>query len=62
MHHTKIGAALCPSYVHATLHDPLAASLHARRLVLVRADGHAAWRGDAMPSDPIAVIDRVRGA
>jgi hypothetical protein len=33
-----------------------------RRLVLVRPDGHVAWRGDASPADPLAVIDRVRGA
>jgi len=30
--------------------------------VLVRPDGHVGWRGDASPSDPAAVIDRLRGA
>jgi 2-polyprenyl-6-methoxyphenol hydroxylase-like FAD-dependent oxidoreductase len=45
-----------------TLHEPAAAALYARRLVLVRPDGHVAWRGDDMPGDPVAVIDRVRGA
>jgi 2-polyprenyl-6-methoxyphenol hydroxylase-like FAD-dependent oxidoreductase len=35
--------------------------LYRRRLVLVRPDQHIAWHGDAI-SDPIAVIDRVRGA
>jgi 2-polyprenyl-6-methoxyphenol hydroxylase-like FAD-dependent oxidoreductase len=39
-----------------------AATLYARRLVLVRPDGHVAWRGDAAPDDPLAVIDRIRGA
>ena len=42
--------------------DPKAAELYERRLVLVRPDGHVAWRGDAAPSDPLALIDRVRGA
>ena len=39
-----------------------AAALYARRLVLVRPDGHVAWRGDTAPDDPLAVIDRIRGA
>jgi hypothetical protein len=33
-----------------------------RRLVLVRPDGHVAWRADAEPQDARAVIDCVRGA
>jgi hypothetical protein len=39
-----------------------AAALYGRRLVLVRPDGHVAWRGDRPPEDPGAVIDCVRGA
>jgi hypothetical protein len=39
-----------------------AARLYERRLVLVRPDGHVAWRGDDVPADPVVVIDRVRGA
>jgi 2-polyprenyl-6-methoxyphenol hydroxylase-like FAD-dependent oxidoreductase len=31
-------------------------------LVLVRPDQHVAWRGDRPPTDPLAVVDRVRGA
>jgi hypothetical protein len=42
--------------------DPDVAALYERKLVLVRPDGHVAWRGDALPTDPFAVIDRVRGA
>ncbi len=32
------------------------------RLVLSRPDQHVAWRGNMAPSDPLALIDRVRGA
>ncbi len=39
-----------------------AALLYERKLVLVRPDGHVAWRGDAAPQDCSAVIDRIRGA
>jgi 2-polyprenyl-6-methoxyphenol hydroxylase-like FAD-dependent oxidoreductase len=39
-----------------------AATLYARKLVLSRPDQHVAWRGDAAPADPIALIDLVRGA
>jgi 2-polyprenyl-6-methoxyphenol hydroxylase-like FAD-dependent oxidoreductase len=41
---------------------PEAAAIYKRRLVLVRPDGHVAWRGDALPPDSAALIDRVRGA
>jgi 2-polyprenyl-6-methoxyphenol hydroxylase-like FAD-dependent oxidoreductase len=39
-----------------------AGELYERRLVLVRPDGHVAWRADAAPSDPLELIDKVRGA
>lgn len=42
--------------------SPRVAELYERRLVLVRPDGHCAWRGDAAPADADAVIDVVRGA
>jgi len=38
------------------------AALYARRFVLVRPDGHVAWRGDRVPDDPRRLIDVVRGA
>jgi hypothetical protein len=31
-------------------------------LVLSRPDQHVAWRGARLPDDPLALIDRVRGA
>src|SRR3979411_1824274 len=39
-----------------------ARSPYGHRLVLSRPDQHVAWRGDALPPDPLALIDRVRGA
>jgi len=30
--------------------------------VLVRPDGHVAWRDDALPADVLGLIDHVRGA
>jgi hypothetical protein len=46
----------------AAIDDPGIAALYERRLVLVRPDGHVAWRGDRTPADPLAVIDVARGA
>jgi hypothetical protein len=45
-----------------TITDCEAMQLYEKRLVLVRPDGHVAWRGDASPQEAAAVIDRVRGA
>jgi len=38
--------------------EPHIADLYQRRLVLVRPDGHVAWRGDELPAD---VLDRAAG-
>jgi 2-polyprenyl-6-methoxyphenol hydroxylase-like FAD-dependent oxidoreductase len=43
------------------LADPQIAALYERRLVLVRPDGHVAWRDDLVPADARALVDRVRG-
>jgi len=37
------------------------AQLYQRKLVLVRPDGHVAWRGDAAPKDATMLLDRVCG-
>ena len=42
--------------------DPALARLYERRLVLVRPDGHVAWRADREPDDAGGLLDRVRGA
>lgn len=44
------------------LAEPHIAALYERKFVLVRPDGHVAWRGDRMPEDALCVIDVVRGA
>ena len=44
------------------IRDNHARRIYERDFVLVRPDQHVAWRGDAMPDDALAVIDRVRGA
>ena len=36
--------------------------VYERPLVLVRPDGHVAWRGDAVPANAAEIIDQVRGA
>ncbi|MFE9660974.1 FAD-dependent monooxygenase [Streptomyces sp. NPDC005955] len=41
---------------------PEAAAAYERPFVLVRPDGHVAWRGRALPADPAAVAARVTGA
>jgi 2-polyprenyl-6-methoxyphenol hydroxylase-like FAD-dependent oxidoreductase len=45
-----------------TVRDPKVGALYERSLVLVRPDGHVAWRADFPPADPAALVDRVRGA
>jgi hypothetical protein len=44
------------------IREPHIVSLYERALVLVRPDGHVAWRSDDPPDDPLALAERVRGA
>ena len=41
--------------------EPHVIAAYQTRLVLVRPDGHVAWRGDQPPTDPKLLIDCVRG-
>ncbi|MGD9920416.1 MAG: FAD-dependent monooxygenase [Pseudorhodoplanes sp.] len=50
-----------PLAVHR-IRNPQAAALYRTAHVLVRPDGHVAWRGDTLPEDCAALIDIVRGA
>ena len=52
------GVPLCV----VAIDDPAIAALFGAALVLVRPDGHVAWRGDRCPTDVEAVVDRLRGA
>jgi 2-polyprenyl-6-methoxyphenol hydroxylase-like FAD-dependent oxidoreductase len=42
--------------------DAEIAELYERPFVLVRPDGHVAWRGYDLPADPSRLVDTVRGA
>ena len=45
-----------------TLDEPRARELYEHPLVLVRPDGHVAWRGDSVPVNAADIIEQVRGA
>jgi 2-polyprenyl-6-methoxyphenol hydroxylase-like FAD-dependent oxidoreductase len=41
--------------------NPGILTLYENRLVLVRPDGHVCWRADAVPPDPMRIVERVTG-
>lgn len=41
--------------------DPEIAEMYERPLVLVRPDGHVAWRSDAAAADPDAILSQITG-
>ena len=45
-----------------TLDEPKVREVYERPLVLVRPDGHVAWRGGSVPANAADIIDQVRGA
>jgi 2-polyprenyl-6-methoxyphenol hydroxylase-like FAD-dependent oxidoreductase len=60
----NIERAAAERFVPLTVHaiaEPAVLAAYERRLVLVRPDGHVAWRADAEPADAVALIDTVRG-
>jgi 2-polyprenyl-6-methoxyphenol hydroxylase-like FAD-dependent oxidoreductase len=44
------------------LAEPEVAVLYETSLVLVRPDGHVAWRGNDIPADAASIVQRIRGA
>lgn len=54
------GAAATCSLEAIAIDEPMVAAAYGRRLVLVRPDGHIAWRGNDF-ADPQALLDTVRG-
>jgi 2-polyprenyl-6-methoxyphenol hydroxylase-like FAD-dependent oxidoreductase len=62
--HTLLDAAelRCVPIDFVGIDQPEIAALYERKFVLVRPDGHVAWRDDQMPRDAIGIIDRIRGA
>ncbi len=44
------------------LNEPKVREVYQRDFVLVRPDGHVAWRGDELPASAGEIIDQVRGA
>ncbi len=47
---------------YIALDEPEVRAIYERNFVIVRPDGHVAWRGDTIPADAGALLDRVRGA
>ena len=45
-----------------TIDEPKLREIYERNFVLVRPDGHVAWRGDAVPAKPDEIIEKVRGS
>jgi hypothetical protein len=57
--------AAAASGVPLTVEDvggPEVTSMYERKLILVRPDGHVAWRGDVVPDDCGAIFDTARGS
>jgi 2-polyprenyl-6-methoxyphenol hydroxylase-like FAD-dependent oxidoreductase len=42
--------------------DAAPIDVYPQKLVLSRPDQHIAWRGDALPDNPLALVDKIRGA
>src|SRR5258706_61093 len=51
----------CVPFEVKLLEEPGVCALYERKLVLVRPDGHVAWRGDALPAEADKIVARVSG-
>jgi hypothetical protein len=69
----RFGSALDVAALEAAAHsrrvplrvldvEPPVTGIFSDALVLSRPDQHVAWRGNTLPGDPLALIDRIRGA
>ena len=43
------------------IRDTHAANIYEKKLILVRPDQHVCWRGNTMPKDALAIINKIRG-
>jgi 2-polyprenyl-6-methoxyphenol hydroxylase-like FAD-dependent oxidoreductase len=47
--------------VRHVIDEPTVAALYEKRHVLVRPDGHVAWRGDSLPAEPVTLLATITG-
>lgn len=59
---TSVAATLGLPIESFQISEPAVVAAFERKLVLVRPDGHVAWRGDTLPDDVETLLDCVRGA
>jgi hypothetical protein len=59
---TQVAQAVSLPLETIAINEPTVCETYERDFVLVRPDGHVAWRGDAIPENAAALIEKVRGA
>ena len=59
---TQVAQAVSLPLETIAINEPKVRETYERDFVLVRPDGHVAWRGDAIPESAAALIDKLRGA
>ena len=57
----RVPSGMLTQVCFKSLHIKWGVGINERALVLVRPDGHVAWRADEVPPDAGEVIDKVRG-